>query len=185
VPRYDAEWVQVMLRPDLRGSPTATEIVAAIGIRPGDVVADIGSGPGFLTIAAAVAIGPTGRVDAIDVERSMLDVVRQRAISASLTNIVTHLPAGSTVPLLDQTVDVAICALVLHDLEDPEAMLQEISRVTRPGGKIAIVEWVPEVDNPRKNRISPDRTAQLLTGIGRIAGDVIPLPPAQYLIVGR
>ena len=185
MPRYDADWIQTMLRPELRGSPAAIEIVADIGIRPGDIVADIGCGPGFLTIPAAAAVGPTGRIDAIDLEPSMLEVVRQQATGAGLTNIITHRPTDSRLPLLDWTVDVTICALLLHDLEDPAAMLQEISRVTRPDGKIAIVEWVPDINDSRPNRIPADRIAHLLSAIGRTAGVVIPLPPAQYLIVGK
>jgi ubiquinone/menaquinone biosynthesis C-methylase UbiE len=184
MPRYDSEWVQVMLRPELRGSPNADDIVAAIGIQPGDTVADIGCGPGFLTIPAAVAVGPTGQVDAIDIEPSMLEVVRGRASSLQLSNVRTRLATEVTLPLPDAGVDVVICALVLHDLEDPEIMMREIARVVRPTGKVAIVEWTPDVENPRKNRIRPDVTARLLAQIRRQAGDPIPLPPTQYLIVG-
>jgi ubiquinone/menaquinone biosynthesis C-methylase UbiE len=184
VPRYDAEWIQVMLRPELRGSPTPEEIIAAIAVRPGDIVADVGCGPGFLTIPAAVAVGSSGRVYAVDVEPSMLDVVRQRSAAVPIENVVTLGPGGTTLPLPDRTADVTLCSLVLHDLDDPEALMREIARITRSTGKVAIVEWIPEVENARQNRIPPAVVARYLTDIGFRAGDPIPLPPAQYLIVG-
>ena len=184
MPRYDAEWIQVMLRPELRGSPPPEEIVAATALRPGDVVADIGCGPGFLTLPAAMSVGPSGRVYAVDIEPSMLAVVRQRAAAVPIEHVVTVAPRGSALPLPDQSVDVALCSLVLHDLDDPEDLMGEIGRITRPTGKVAIVEWTPEVNNPRKNRISPDVTARFLADVGFQAGDPIPLPPSQYLIVG-
>jgi ubiquinone/menaquinone biosynthesis C-methylase UbiE len=184
VPRYDAGWVRDMLEPRRRGSPTAEEIVAAIGIRPGDAVADVGCGPGFLTIPAARAAGPTGRVDAIDLKPSMLDLVRQQAALAGLTNVVTAQPIGAALPLPDRCANVVICALLLHDLDDSEAMLRELARVAMPEARLAIVEWVPHPGDPRPNRLPPEHIAQLLRGIGRAPGPVIPLPPEQYLVVG-
>ena len=184
MPRYDSEWIQDMLQPERRGSPSEAEIVRAIGILPGDIVADIGCGPGFLTIPAAQATGPLGRVDAIDVEHSMLEIVRQRATAIGLTNIVSHVPSTANVPLANESVDVAVCSLLLHDLDDPEAMLQEIARITRPSGKVAIVEWVPDPLSPRSNRITAPRLSAMLTSVGLDLGEQIPLPSAQYLIVG-
>ena len=184
MPRYDEEWVQVMLRPELRGSPSPEEIIATIAPQPGDIVADVGCGPGFLTIPAAMAVGQSGRVYAIDIEPSMLEVVRRRAAAVSVKNVVTADPTGSTLPLPDRAVDITLCSLVLHDLDDPEALMREIARITRPSGMVAIVEWNPEVENPRKNRIRPEVTSRFLADIGLRAGEPIPLPPAQYLIVG-
>ena len=183
MPRYDAEWIQSMLRPELRGSPPAEDILAAIGLKGGQIVADIGCGPGFLTIPAATLVGPTGRIYAVDLEPAMLDDVQRRAAAIGLTNLETRSPTDSTIPLADASVDVTLCSLVLHDLDDQAGLVRDLARVTRSGGKIAIVEWVADASAPRKNRIPPSFVADLLAVSGLVAGEAIPLPPMQYLIV--
>jgi hypothetical protein len=80
--------------------------------------------------------------------------------------------------------DVTICALVLHDLDDALPFGRELARITRPTGRIAIVEWTPLADDPRRNRIPPDAIAGLLRKVGREPGPVIGLSEQQYLIVG-
>src|SRR5712692_5945948 len=167
MPRYDAEWIAMMLQPELREAPPAEETLGQIGVSPGQTIADIGCGPGFFTVPAAIAVGPTGRVYAIDVAANLLDLVRTRAAAAGLANVETRQSPGLPIPLDDASADVTICGLVLHDLADPAPLVHELSRVTRPDGLIAVVEWTPALADPRRNRMTPERTARLLSAAGR------------------
>lgn len=183
MPRFDAEWIEFMLRPELRGAPSAEETLKLIGPRPGQMVADVGCGPGFFTLPAAVAVGPTGRVYAVDIATQMLELVRARAAAARLDNVETRQASELALPLDDASADVTICGLVLHDLVDRVAMARELARITRPDGAIAVIEWTVESDFKRPNRVPPDELARLLADVGRHPGAAIPLEPKQYLML--
>jgi ubiquinone/menaquinone biosynthesis C-methylase UbiE len=184
VPRFDAEWIDQMLRHERRGSPPAETVLDLIGLADNAVIADIGCGPGFLTIPAAKRVYPAGRVYAVDVELTMLDLVAGAAEEQGLGNVETRRSSGSRIPLDNALADVTFCALVLHYLDDPSQMVRELHRITRLHGRIAIVEWTPFEGDPRRNRIPPETIARLLLTVGREPGPVIALSDRQYLIVG-
>jgi ubiquinone/menaquinone biosynthesis C-methylase UbiE len=183
VPRFDDDWIDFILRPDRRESPPADALLDLIGVDVGAVLADIGCGPGFLTLPAARRVGLNGKVYAIDVEPKMLELVSQAAAAEQLTNVECRQSSGLPIPLGDAVADVTICALVLHDLDDPHALARELARVTRPSGHIAIIEWTPAVDDARRNRVPPEVTARLLRAVGREPNPPVHLSNHQYLIV--
>ena len=186
MPRYDADWVDWMLQAERRGSPPAEETLVSLGLAPGDVVADVGCGPGFYTIPAARLVTDGGRVDAIDVEPTMLDLVQERAKRARVESIVqTHLGSGALLPLSDAEASLTICALLLHDLPDRHAMTRELVRITRPGGQIAVVEWAPDRDDTRPNRLTPDQTKSIIESAGGAVVAVRSLGTTQYLVLAN
>src|SRR6266540_3799342 len=69
------------------------EVVAALGLRPGDVACDVGVGPGYFALRIARAVGPSGRVHAIDVEPRMLEILARRVADAGLANVTPLLAA--------------------------------------------------------------------------------------------
>lgn len=187
MPRYDADWIDWMLRPDRRGAPAAEETLAELGLAPGDVVADVGCGPGFYTLPAAQAVaneGAEGRVYAIDVAEAMLDLVRSRAEIAGLGRIVeTRRSDGSAIPLGAATADWTIAALLLHDLSDRPSMVRDLARITRPTGRIVVVEWTPDPGDSRPNRMTSDQVARLLETEGLIVVERRPLGTLQHIAV--
>lgn len=185
MPRYDADWINKMLQPDLRGAPPAQRTIAQLGLQPGDVVADIGCGPGFFTLPSARAVSPGGRVYAVDLEPKMLAVIRDRAQREEIVGIETRQSRGLPIPLDDQIADWTICALLLHDVDDREALIRELHRVTKPGGRIVVVEWLPEPNETRPNRMAPQITEGLLAITGRQIHQFEPLGTQQYLVVAE
>jgi ubiquinone/menaquinone biosynthesis C-methylase UbiE len=183
MPRFDADWIESLLNPERRGSPPATEILVKVGLGAGATVADIGCGPGFLTIPAARLTGPTGRVYAVDVEPQMLDLVGRRSAESGLTWIETRQSSGATIPLGDAVADYALCALVLHDLDDPPALVREIDRITRSSGRIVIIEWMPSPTVHQPHRISSDTLHEMLRDVGRLSGEAFQLSERQYMVV--
>jgi len=182
MPRFDADWIDSMLQPERRGAELPHETVARIGLNAGQVVADVGCGPGFFTLPAARAVAPSGLVYAIDREPRMLEVIRARAEEAQVTNLVMS-QAEDAIPLADASVDLALCALVIHDLAEPDTLIRELVRITRPNGRIAIVEWLPDPNETRPNRISPDQLVGWFNRVGRVDSDIAAIGPRQYLAI--
>ena len=110
--------------------------VAALRLRPGDVVLDVACGPGNFTAAFAAAVAPTGRAIGVDLSAPML--ARARA---------TNAPAGATylrgdatrLPFPDRSLDAVNCYAALYLIPEPYAAFDEMLRVLRPGGRIAIM----------------------------------------------
>lgn len=119
-------------------------IVANLGLRPGMVVADFGTGSGYFTLPAARRVGEGGKVFAIDIQRHALDLVRSKANLERLLNIETiwadlERPSGSHLP--GEAVDFVIIANILFQAEAKGGVLAEARRVLRRGGRLALLEW--------------------------------------------
>lgn len=183
MPRYDADWIDSMLQPERRGAPPAEQTLTYLGLKAGQTVADVGCGPGFFTLPAARIVGPTGMVYAIDIEPKMLDLVRTRALAANLEHVEARRGERDRIPLGDATANLTICALLLHDVDDRAGLIRELIRITARNGRIAVVEWIPDVHDPKPNRLQPQETASLFAQAGYPVLEVSPLGTRQYLLV--
>lgn len=149
------------------------DIFQALGLRDGSRVADVGAGPGFFAVPMARAVGETGRVFAVDIDKKVLERLRQRIREATLNNIeVIHgdprdpkLPADS--------LDAALISDAYHEMTEHEAMLIGVRRALKPGGRLVIMERMPRTtrDKPRKDQvdkhvIAPDFVQAELSEVG-------------------
>lgn len=116
------------------------QVVQALGIEPGASVADLGAGGGYFTFRLADAVGPTGTVYAVDVDASMLDYIRRRAVEEGRTNVVTVLAAYDDPELADHSIDLLFTSNTYHHLEDRTRYFARAARVLRPGGRLAIID---------------------------------------------
>ncbi|MBI2053324.1 MAG: methyltransferase domain-containing protein, partial [Candidatus Sungbacteria bacterium] len=126
-------------------------IAANLGVRPGDHVADFGSGKGYFTIPFARLVGRDGKVYAIDIQDSALDEVRSRAAFEHLLNIEyirADLDHDGGSRLQDKFIDLVLMANVLFQTENRDSLLREAWRVLRPGGRLAMIEWDTASDSP-------------------------------------
>lgn len=120
------------------------DIFAALGAKAGASIADVGAGPGFFTERLAAAVGPSGRVYAVDVDASALRRLKERVTSRGLTNVETiqgsvddpKLPAGA--------LDGALIVNAYHEMTEYHAMLTRIRAALKPGGRLVIVEPIGE-----------------------------------------
>ena len=185
-PRYDDEWVARILDTDNRlGAGSPHDLLAGFGLAQHHTLVDLGCGPGFFALPAATIVGPQGRVYAVDVEQKMLDLVDRRATSEGHRNIRTVLGSEREVPLSDKIADRAICALALHYPSDPAGrvdMVQEIARLLRPGGRVLIINWVPQSDDDSGTRMSAAESALVLRQTGFEPDEPQPLGEDQYTI---
>jgi arsenite methyltransferase len=163
-----------------RGELPETAMLASLGcgnptavaeLREGDTVLDLGSGGGIDVILSAKRVGPTGLVYGLDMTDEMLALARANATAAGVANAIFLRGVIEAIPLPAASVDVVISNCVINLSVDKAAVLAEIGRVLKPGGRIGISDVVAE------NRLSPPEREQRGSYVGCIAGA---LSQAEY-----
>ena len=116
-------------------------VIAALGIRPGDRVADLGSGSGYFTLRLARAVGPEGRVFAVDVDEEMNEYLRQRVAQAGAANVEV-IDGRFEDPLLpDSGVDLVLTVDTYHHIDDRTAYFRKLRSDLAPGGRVAVIDY--------------------------------------------
>lgn len=116
-------------------------VVEALGLRPGDRVADIGSGSGYFTLRLARAVGPGGRVYAADVDADMNEYLRERLADEGIGNVEV-IDAEFGDPLLpDAKIDLAFTSNTYHHMQERPAYFRALRADLAPGGRVAIVDY--------------------------------------------
>lgn len=135
------------------------EVIAALHVRTGETIADVGAGTGYFSLPLSVAIGAGGKVHAVDGQSEMLDWLKGKLSKSEFNNIeLVHAEAEQTA-LPASSCDLFFLANLWHEIEDRDAVLLEARRVLRRGGRIAILDWRPDVEPvagpPLSHRIAP------------------------------
>lgn len=134
------------------------DVVAALRLKPGMVVADIGAGSGYFSVRLARAVGPSGVVIATDVQPEMLALITKRMATTGLANIEPRLVKPDDAGLAPGSIDLALLVDVYHELADPAAILRGVRAALKPGGRLVLVEYRAEdPDVP----IKPEHTMTL------------------------
>ena len=141
------------------GNPTAVA-----ELRAGETVLDLGSGGGIDVILSAKRVGPTGIAYGLDMTDEMLALAQQNAREAGVPNV--HFLKGviEQIPLPADSVDVVISNCVINLSTDKPAVLSEIARVLKPGGRVGVSDVVAE------DRLSSEERAERGSYVGCIAG---------------
>jgi arsenite methyltransferase len=138
--------------------------IAVAELRAGETVLDLGSGGGIDVLLSARRVGPTGRAIGLDMTDEMLELARANARQAGVANVDFVKGQIERVPLPDASVDVVISNCVINLAADKQAVLAEVARVLRPGGRLGISDIVAE------NGLSPEQRAERGSHVGCIAG---------------
>jgi ubiquinone/menaquinone biosynthesis C-methylase UbiE len=137
------DWIARLERPERVAGLKIDYIIAKLNLKPGDVVADIGAGPGVLSLPMAKTVAPTGKVYAVDIDQAFIDHIAMRAKEQRVANVQPILGKFTDPSLPAQDVDIALFHDVLHHIEDRAAYLKSTAKYVKPNGRIAIVELSP------------------------------------------
>jgi SAM-dependent methyltransferase len=138
--------------------------IAVADLHEGETVLDLGSGGGIDVILSARRVGSSGHAYGLDMTDEMLDLAQRNAKQAKVENVTFLKGLIEDVPLPDASVDVVISNCVVNLSTNKTAVLDEIARILRPGGRIGITDVVAE------DHITPDERAQRGSYVGCIAG---------------
>jgi SAM-dependent methyltransferase len=142
MPHQMHAWLEHPLRLRYRNP---TELLTVMGLFNGMVVADLGCGTGLFTVELARRVGPTGRVHAVDLQAAMVAHTTARVAAEGFADRVSLHRAGlHTLPLRDQSVEVALMVATLGEVPAPVLALDEIRRVLKPGGRLVVSEELPD-----------------------------------------
>jgi ubiquinone/menaquinone biosynthesis C-methylase UbiE len=115
------------------------ETLKRIGLQENDVLCDIGAGSGVFTIPAAKMTRNT--VLALEIEEELLVLIAEKAQSEGLRNVELLKVSDNHLPVIDNSVDIVLLVTVLHEIAAPAVFLEEVKRLLRNGGKLALIEF--------------------------------------------
>ena len=143
------------------------EIFAAMAIRPGAVVADVGAGDGFFTSRLARAVGHDGRVFAVDIDDAALERLRRRLADDGIQNVTIIKGTTDDPKLPDGVLDAALIINAYHEMPQHQSILAALRRALKPEGRLVIVEPIeasrrgrPRADQVRDHEIDPEFVLQ-------------------------
>jgi arsenite methyltransferase len=184
--RSTEEWLKTLDSPTRIQSLKLDETIASLGLKPGMIVADIGAGSGIFEGPLAKAVGPGGTVYAVDVDKGLLDAINKKAIEARVTNVKTVLGRFTDPALPVRGVDVAFINDVLHHIEDRSTYLKSLAGYLKPSGRIALIEFHPELGGHRNQpelQVSKDQAASLMAQAGFQPLEEISLFTDKYFVL--
>ena len=140
IQRYGWDLAAAAYEPLWQGplAPAHTALLAAAALAPGERVLDVACGTGLVTLRAARAVGPAGLAVGIDLASRMVETAALRARARQVANAEFARMDAEQLGLPDATFDVALCALGLMYVPQPEQALREMRRVVRPGGRLVL-----------------------------------------------
>ena len=161
---YDAEQRADLPQAAILASLGCGNPIAVADLNPGETVLDLGSGGGIDVILSAKRVGETGLAYGLDMTDEMLALARANAQEAGVRNAIFLKGLIEEIPLPADSVDVVISNCVINLSTDKAAVLTEVARVLKPGGRIGISDVVAE------DRLAPGERAERGSYVGCIAG---------------
>ena len=162
-------------------------VLEAMELREGMTVAEIGAGTGFFSRRLAKAVGPTGKVYAVDIQPEMLELLKKYAAQEGITNIVPVLGTDTDVNLPAGSIDRLLLVDVYHEFQKPEPMLASLRRTLAPGGTVTLVEYRAEGDSASHINAKHRMTAEQVLSEWNAAGfellNQIETLPAQHVFL--
>ena len=163
-------------------------LLAALALKPGMVVADIGAGTGYLSRRMAPAVMPGGKVWAVDVQPEMISLLKANLNRRGLTQVEARLGAEDDVRLPAGSVDLVVMVDVYLELAFPYEVLASVMKSLKPGGRIAFVEYKAEDPRVPIKPLHKMSEAQIKREAGAFVLDwerTVGTLPWQHLVVFR
>ena len=167
----------------------APAILFQIGLKTGDTLVDIGCGDGYFSIPAARMVTQSGQVFSLDINAEAISELQNAALAAGLHNIKTFVGEAETTAICEHAADVVLMANVLHDFNDPVAVLQNARKMLKSGGRLANLDWKKEERQlhgpPFAKRFDQSKATGLLVQAGFKVTSSTLVGPFHYLIIAE
>ena len=158
-------------------------VIASLGLKAGQSVADIGAGTGYFAVRLAKS-GAAPKVLAVDIEPAMVQHLRRRAAAEKLANLVA-VQGGAASPNLPEPVDVVIVVNTYHHIADRAQYFRKLRESLKPGGRVAIIDYRADSPEgpPREFRFSSEKFQTEMKQAGyRQSGSHDFLPRQHFLV---
>lgn len=178
---------ELLLKPRLDESYDPQSLIALVPIHTDQTVADVGSGPGWLSIPLGKYLYG-GKLYAVDVQEGMLEKLAERAAGYRMYNIETVLSKESSIPLDDEILDGLVLSGTLNEATRAKALFKECARLLKPRGWLAVVEWLPSVTEqdfgpPIKQRLSMESVVEMGTELGLTRSRSRQIGAAHFVVI--
>jgi ubiquinone/menaquinone biosynthesis C-methylase UbiE len=180
------EWVRTLESPERIASLKIPEVVTALELQPGSVIADLGAGSGPFESAFAKAVGPSGKVYAVEVDKAFLTYIESKARAAGITNVRTVLGEFTDPKLPASDVDVAFLHDVLHHIQDRPGYLKAVVKYLKPSARIVIIDYNPARSPHSADpalQVSKEQAAAWLSALGFTPVKDVPLAPDKWFVI--
>ncbi|MBI5775723.1 MAG: methyltransferase domain-containing protein [Verrucomicrobia bacterium] len=177
-----APWLD---RPEREDEERPDLVMAALKLKPGDLVADIGCGTGYFSWRMAQAVGAKGVVYGVEIQPEMLELLAKGMKERGVTNVVGVL-GTTTAPQLPQPVDLVLMVDVYHEFDHPFEMMAAICRQVKPGGRVVFVEYRgedPEVPIKKLHKMTEAQVKKEMAAQPLDHVETIRTLPRQHLII--
>ncbi|MFM1800879.1 MAG: hypothetical protein RJA81_231 [Planctomycetota bacterium] len=181
-----ADW---LLRDTRELEEEPENMLDALELKPGDVVADVGAGVGFTSVRMAKRVGPTGKVYATDIQPQMIRMLTANIKRMKLEKIITPVLCTATdTKLPESEVDLVIMVDVYHECSEPVKTLEGIKNALKPGGRLVLIEFRAEdpdvpIRPEHKMTLAQARKEVEAQGFQFVKND--PRLPWQHIIIFR
>ncbi len=167
------------------------QIMDALRIADGAVVADLGAGGGWMEIRLARRVGPNGLVYAEDIQPQMIEAINRRMQHEGLSNVRTVM-GTATDPRLPTGLDAVLIVNAYHEMDDPArpdvilTFLKNVARSLKPQGRLGVADFLPGGGGPgpaSEDRVNPDTVVRAAEAAGFKLQSRETVPPFQFVLV--
>jgi len=185
-PVMDASGAPWLVRPEREQEEMPEQLLQALKIQAGDVVADVGAGVGYFSLRLARLVGKTGKVLAVDIQQAMLDELARSRDREGLQNIDTILGTVTDPKLLPNTVDLVLLVDVYHEFSQPAAMMEKIRAALKPKARLVLVEYRgedPSVPIKPLHKMTERQVLEEIVPMGFRHLETLNVLPRQHIII--
>lgn len=140
-PKDTDGYIAAQEAPDRAAWQKPDQVLDTLALAPGQIVCDIGAGPGYFALRAAKRVGDAGRVFAVDVDPRILDALRTRVEKAALRNVTPVLALAADPLLPPRSCDVVLIVDAYHHFPDRPHYLARLAALLRPKGRLVNIDW--------------------------------------------
>jgi ubiquinone/menaquinone biosynthesis C-methylase UbiE len=173
-------------RPTRENEERPSTVIDALGLRSGEVVADLGAGSGYFTFRIAPTVGNVGKVLAIEIQDEMLETIRGRSRALNVTNVQAVKGSETNPNLPVNGVDLVLMVDVYHELAYPFEIMTKVREALKPGGRVVFVEYRKEDPNVPIKEVHKMSVAQIEKEMGIIGLahlQTLETLPLQHIVI--